>query len=210
MNESSQPFTDLLLDPNAWSAWAPREKVEPRVFVEADGGPGGRVALVLAGGGNPLACGCWRLPLSGLKPGRNYRVEAVFRPQGVAAPGKSVRAILTEKGEGGNAQERFYAHLDDRGRREGWHLVNVDFETAGSVPALTLNLFLAWSAEGQVRWGDVRLYDVTDEPVPERKVHLAVVSGNPSRPESPAVCLDFYTDRLDDIASRRVDLVCLT
>lgn len=209
MNESSRPFLDLLLDPNAWSTWAPRSELKPRFFIDADGGPGGTVSLVLLGGRNPLACGCWRLPLSGIEPGRYYRIEAHFRPRGIVAPGKSIRAILTEKGVEGNDSDLFYAHLDDRSIRDGWHLVSVDFRSGESVPALTLQLFLAWSIEGKVSWGDIRLYDLTDNWPSEHKVNLAVVSGNPQEPKSPAACLDFYTERLDQISTQRMDLVCL-
>lgn len=202
MSEEILPFTDLLSDPNAWTTWAPRKEVVPKSSVAIDAGAGGRPALVLAGGGNPFACGCWRLPLAGVRAGRRYRVEAVFRAEGVPAVGKSVRAILTA-GEG--REVRFYDHLDDMGMRGGWRAVGRTFEAPEE--ALALNLFLAWAPGGRVLWSDARLYDVTDADAPGRRVRLAAISGNPPEPRSPAECIAFYTERMD--AARGADLVCL-
>ena len=204
----NEPFTDLLSNPGAWSTWTPRKELEPRFDVAVDGGPGGRPALAIGGRGNPFACGCWRLPLKGLEDGRRYRIEAVFETDQIAAPGKSVRAILTTR-SGGQGRAVFYDQLDNLGVRDRWHLVGTVFEASEQTRDVAIQLFLAWSAEGRVRWGDVRLYDVTDTPGPERLVHLAVISGNPKHPRSPAACIDFYGDRLDEAASHRVDLVCL-
>ncbi|MDA0746921.1 MAG: carbon-nitrogen hydrolase family protein [bacterium] len=206
MNEKIVPFTDLLLDPNTWEAWTPRDEVEIRSSVLIDGGPGGRPALVLEGAGNPFACGCWRLSLGGLQGGRRYRVEVVFRTEGVDAPGKCVRAILTEQPEQ-KKEPAFYDHLDSMGRRDGWQVLARELDVAGETPALALNLFLAWSARGHVRWSDVRLYDVTAERAGGRNVKLAAISGNPKNPTSPAACIDFYANRIDEV--RGADLVCL-
>ena len=208
MNETTPSFTDLLLEPNNWSAWSARADAAPRFTVDPYGGPADRPALVVAGTGSPYACGAWRLPLAGLRPGRRYRVEAVFKTESVTAPGKSVRAILTAR-RASQTDDVFYAQLDVCGRQSDWHRVGCVFETEADSPAFTLNLFLAWSAGGQVRWGDVRLYDLTDTPPEAHNVTLAVVSGNPTRPCSPAECLDFYTSRLDRLTGQQIDLVCL-
>ena len=203
------PFTDLLSNPNAWSTWAPRAEVEPRFGLEADSGPGGQPALIVAGGGNPFACGCWRFPLAGLEAGRRYRIEAAFKAEGIPSPGKSVHAILTLGAGGEGGAGCFYNQLDSQGVRDGWRLLGRVFDAPESASGWMLNLFLAWSAHGRVRWGDVRLTDVTDVPAPKRSAHLGVVSGNPKHPRSPAACVDFYAERLDEAASRGVDLVCL-
>ena len=206
--DSEGPFTDLSGDPNAWSTWAPRPESAPRFHVDAQGGPGGRAALVISGGGNACACGCWRVVLPGLLDARRYRLEVAFRSEGQVAPAKSIRAIVTSQAEGDIAKA-FIGQLDPAGTRDGWRMFSHDLRGGDFGGALSLELFLAWAPDGSVRWGDARLYDVTDRPVPSRQALLAVVNGNPARPRSPAECIDFYTDRLEEAASNRVDLVCL-
>ncbi len=209
MEDTTTSFRDLLSDPGVWSTWAPRAELEPRFELDGEGGPGGRPALAISGNGNPIASGCWQFRLSGMEVGRRYRIEAAFAWEGIAAPGKCIRAILTVDGKEGKDVGSFYDQLDYAGQRDGWHLMACGFEAGEAHRDPVLGLFLAWSADGRVRWGDVRLYDVTDVPEAERNVNLAAVSGNPGEPDSPAACADFYCGRVDEAASRRVDLVCL-
>ena len=61
MDDTTTSFRDLLSDPGVWSTWAPRPELEPRFEVDGEGGPGGRPALAISGGGNPVACGGWQL-----------------------------------------------------------------------------------------------------------------------------------------------------
>jgi predicted amidohydrolase len=203
MREDPMPFHDLMLDTNAWNTWSPRKEIAPAFQVDPQGGVGGRPALLIQGNDNPLACGCWQLVLPHLEKGRRYRVEASFTTSGVTSPGKSVRAILTR------GSNQFYAHLDPANQQGGWHQLGFDWNHDESVPGMTLGLFLAWSQKGSVRWGEVRLYDLTarqgnDAPL----VRLAAISGNPEKPESPAQCLDFYAGRIETLEGH-VDLVCL-
>jgi predicted amidohydrolase len=203
MRETPLPFTDLMTDTHAWHPWHSREEVAPTYRVDEHGGPGGRAALMIRGTGNAHACGCWRMPLPGLQAGRIYRLEAAFLCQGVEAPGKSVRAILT-CGEG-----QFFAQLDPAGKIGDWHQLRLEWVADTSHPNLTVQLFLAWSEKGSIRWSDVRLFDLTSRiETGPRVVRLAAVSGNPTNPVSPAECLDFYAERMGSIEGR-VDLVCL-
>ena len=206
MAEIALPFKDLLLDSSSWSTWSPREEVQPDWSVENEGGPGGRSALVVSGNGNPRVCGCWREVLPQLQPGRRYRVEVLFRCEGISAPGTSVRAILSSKGKNRQHDVVFYDHLDYQGEREGWHVAGQFIDAEETTPELTLNLFLAWEPRGKVLWGDPRLYDATDQES-GRPVHLAALSGNPDSPKSPAESIAFYCQKLDEIPS--ADLVVL-
>lgn len=203
MPEDMLPFTDLLQNTQAWSSWTPRGEIAPAFQVDTQGGIGDRPALLISGDNNALSCGCWQMPLPNLQHGHHYRIEAYFSTKGVLAPGKSVRAILT------SGKDAFYAHLDCAPPSAGWHRVRYDWQHDASVENLTVRLFLAWSAKGVVRWSDVRLFDLTGREAPESKtVRFAAVSGNPEKPTSPALCLDFYADRIASIGGH-VDLVCL-
>ena len=203
MPDHPLPFADLLVDTNLWRSWFPREEVAPQFQVDAQGGLGGQPTLMIHGAGNAHVCGCWQLILPNLQNGRQYRIEASFKTEGVQAPGKSVRAILTHK------KHRFYAQLDPRGKQDGWHRLGFDWTQDDDAGALMLGLYLAWSAHGTVRWGDVRLFDVTGREVKvSQQVRFAAISGNPEKPDSPAQCLDFYAERIAAIEGA-VDLVCL-
>ncbi len=200
------PFTDLMLNTGAWTSWVPREEIRPDFQIDPHGGPGGGPALVISGAGNRLSCGCWQMPLKGIVSGRRYRIEALFQTEKIATPGKCVRAILTT---GAKDQPRFFAHLDHTGQSGNWHRVGHVFVAPDPVPDLTVHVFLAWAPAGTVRWGDVRLCDVTGrEETGHHKVHCAAISGNPENPTSPAQCLDFYTQRIQAIGTD-VDVICL-
>ncbi|MFT5368805.1 MAG: putative amidohydrolase [Candidatus Latescibacterota bacterium] len=203
MPEDPLPFHDLMLDTTVWTSWTPREEIAPAFEVAPHGGLGGRPVLVIQGNDNALSCGCWQLALPHLKSGQHYRIEASFSTAGVIAPGKSVRAILI------HGDQQFYGQLDPVSKKEGWHRLCFDWVQEDAIQGLTLRLFLAWSAKGLVRWGEVRLFDLTGHlETPTNRVRLAAISGNPEKPESPAQCLDFYAERIDAIDGH-VDLICL-
>ena len=141
-----------------------------------------------------------------MRPGRRYRVEALFKCDGVLSPGSSVRAILSNKTTSDHDEMFFYDHLDYLGEREGWHVVGQTIAAEEDTPELTLNLFLSWEASGRVLWGDPRLYDISEVEA-RRPVRFAAISGNPENPKSPAECIAFYCEKLDEIPE--ADLVVL-
>jgi predicted amidohydrolase len=100
----------------------------------------------------------------------------------------------------------FYDHLDYVGEREGWHAVGQTIDVDETTPELNLNLFYSWEVSGKVLWGDPRLYDITELGT-SRPVTLAAISGNPQKPGSPAECIEFYCEKLNEISE--ADLVVL-
>lgn len=201
------PSLDLLADIQAWATSAPRSEIEPKFEVTPRGGPEQGVALTVAANGNPLACGCWRRPLGEVAPDRRYRVEVAFQTLGIDVPGHHVWAMLTHQQ---NGADRHYAHLEQVGSRDGWERFARTIEPVDGIEGMALCLYLAWTAEGRVAWADGWLTDVTDEPVDGPRVaRLAAVSGNPDRLSCLTDCLDFYCEKIDEVGSRGVDLVCL-
>ncbi|MBN1674228.1 MAG: carbon-nitrogen hydrolase family protein [Kiritimatiellae bacterium] len=190
-----------MADTNAWSTWSPRPVLEPAFAREEHGGPSGEPALVISANGNPAICGCWRTPLSGLASERRYRVEAVFQTEGVPVPGHSVRAVLAEP-KGDTEIGGFYDQLDYQGHEQGWIRMGQTLDVTDKTPALTLNLFLAWTPEGRIRWSGVRIRDITDAPRPERKAHLAAINGG--------LDLAGFLGRLDELGEKGVDLALLS
>jgi predicted amidohydrolase len=106
-----------------------------------------------------------------------------------------------------NDNGRFYQQLDAAGVRNGWDVLRRSFGRTEIPGGLTVRLFSGW-VPGEVRWSEARLYAVTGLKAP-RSFRVAVVSGNPPDPSSPADCADFYCDKLDVAASARPNIVCL-
>ncbi len=197
-------FDDLMLDTQAWGTWHPPAATEPVFQIDGEGGPDARPGLVIEATGANNACGCWRLPLR-FESTRFYWVEVVFRTEGMAAPQKSVRAILTTPDEGGDS---FYDQLNPGGDRDGWSVLHRDLDGSTVPDTLTLNLFLAYPRAGHVVWSEARCYEFNSRP--SRKVRVAAVSGNPPEDGSPSDSADFYCERLDGLAEGdRPDIVVL-
>ena len=197
-------FDDLMLDTQAWGSWHPPAASKPVFQIDGEGGPAAQPGLVIEATGANNACGCWRLLLR-FESNRFYRVEVAFRTEGVRAPQKSVRAILTTPGEGGDA---FYDQLNPGEARDGWSVLHRDLDGSTVPDSLTLNLFLAYAHTGRVVWAEARCYESNSRP--SRRVRVAAVSGNPPERGSPSDFVDFYCDRLDTLAKGdRPDIVVL-
>ncbi len=110
---------DLLEDRDAWSSWAARPEIARRFDRESQGGPRDRPVLVLSGGGNDDACGCWRRPLPTLREGRRYLLEVAFRAEDVAVVGHNAWALVARDGHE-------FAELAPEGVRDGWSRMALD------------------------------------------------------------------------------------
>ncbi len=169
---------------------------------------GGEAAtLVVEATGNPHVCGCWQRALPGLAPGRRYRLEAAFRVEGMDKPWLHAMALITSEAWG---RDSAYEHLDlVEVDAQGWHRLAYVLEPEPDTQGFKINLYLAWATCGRVRWRDVRITDVTDEPRPQRLVKLAAISGSPQKPAAKAEALGFYAARINEIGPKGVDLIVL-
>jgi predicted amidohydrolase len=200
MVELDYPFEDLGSEAADWQNWSPPLAPDPLYRIRVNGGPAERQALATICEGT-AGFGCWERELVGLDPKRQYLVEALCRPVERGSD-RFAQPVLVVTGNG-----QFYQHLDAVGKRGGWDVFWRTFSGAEATVGLTLRLFSGW-CPGEVRWSEIRVYDVTDMEV-RPPFNVAVVSGNPSNPTSPADCVDFYCDKLDVAASERPDIVVL-
>lgn len=200
MIELDFPFEDLMSDFSAWSQATPPLAPEPVFRVRVDGGPEERQAMAILCE-DSAGFGCWERQLVGLDPKRTYLVEVLCRAENVGSD-RFRQAVLSTTKDG-----RFYQQLDAVGTRKGWDVLRRTVGGGEVAEGITLRLYAGWVA-GEVRWSEARLYDVTGADAP-RAFRVAVVSGNPPNPTSPADCADFYCDKLDVAASAKPDIVCL-
>ncbi len=200
MEELDYRFENLLADPAEWGQGYPPLAQEPVFRVRVDGGPAERQALATVCESTSLF-GYWERSLTGLESDRTYTVEVLCRPEGFDAS-RARQAVLIA-----GPKERFHQQLDAAGTRDGWEVLRRSFSGSDATEGMSLRLYSGW-ALGEVRWSECRLYDVTDAPgnLPYK---VAVVSGNPIDPGSPADCADFYCEKLDVAATSRPDIVCL-
>lgn len=199
MKEIDFPFENLLSDPDSWSGGHPPLAQEPVFRVRVDGGPAERPALGTICE-DSARFGFWERPLAGLDPKRTYTIEVLCRAETQGADRLRQAVLFSEK------DGRFYQQLDAVGLRAGWDVLRRTLSGA-EIQGTTLRLYSGWSL-GEVQWSDARIYDVTNAE-PPRGFRVAVVSGNPIDPGSPADCADFYAEKLDVAASARPDIVCL-
>jgi hypothetical protein len=200
MEELDCPFEDLMTDTGVWQKWSPPLSPNPVYRVRVEGGPADRQALATLCEGS-AGFGCWERQLEGLDPKRQYLLEVLCRSEGSGSD-RFRQAVLIQKDTG-----RLYQQLDAVGVRAGWDVLRRSFGGSEVPEGLVVRLFSGWS-HGEVRWSEARLYDVTGMKEPST-FRVAVVSGNPPNPTSPADCADFYSGKLDVAASSRPDIVCL-
>jgi predicted amidohydrolase len=200
MHELDYTFTNLMSDPDAWRQGHPPLSQEPVFRVRVDGGPAERAALATVCE-DSARFGYWEHPLTGLDPKRTYTVEVLCRAEN-AGSDRCRQAVLTRTEDG-----KFHQQLDAVGLRDGWDVLRRTVTGEEATSGLALRLYAGWTP-GEVRWSEARIYDVTGAEAP-KTYRVAVVSGNPINPSSPADCADFYCEKLDVAASARPDIVCL-
>jgi len=198
MQEPDFPFQNLMSDPDAWGEGHPPLAAPPTFRVRVDGGPSERPALVTVCE-SVSVFGYWSHPLEGIDPNRTYLVEVLCRADG--GQDRFRQAVLA------TADGKFYQQLDAVGVRDGWDVLQRRLTGKEVAAGLWIRLYAGWVV-GEVRWSDVRVYDVTDAPA-RRSYKVATVSGNPIDPSSPADCADFYCEKLDVAATARPDIVVL-
>ena len=168
---------------DGWTRWAAREEIAPRTFVEAG-------ALAISGDSNVAAHGGWERTVSGVEPGKWYRLEARYRTSGVAHESLQVLARLDWVTSAGKraGQPEYAWRTEQQGE---WKLVAVEAPApkAGTV-GVKLQLYLSNAPQGTVWWKDVTLAQ-TAPPAP-RPVRVASINLRPRNSATPAASVDAF------------------
>src|SRR5689334_3460753 len=89
------------LPPSGWTAWAPRDEIAPRTFLDTVHYRTHPGSLAVCGNSNPAAYGGWVYTAKGIAPGKWYRFQAWYRQQGAANERNQVIARLDWKKSNG-------------------------------------------------------------------------------------------------------------
>ena len=186
-----------------WSAWAQREEIQPKCFVDTVHFRSAPDALAISGNGNPAEYGGWAYPVNGIRAGQYYRLTAFYRAQAVPDERRQVVARID--------------WLDNLGRRVGqpdyayqasadgdWTRVTLLVPAPLQAARARIELSLGWAPLGTVWWDDITFEEA--QPPPPRWVRVGTVSLHPrSNPDN----LGAFLQALDRIARDRPDIVCL-
>lgn len=208
--EQAQPLRVDLRDFGAagtaapgWEAWAQRDEIRPRCFVDTSRFRSPPDALAISGGGNPAECGGWSYTVDGVKAGRYYRFTAYYQTQSVPDERRQVVAKLD--------------WLDAQGRRVGqpdyayetkadgpWTRLTLAVPAPDGAARVRMELSLCWAPQGTVWWDDITLEET--QPPPPRWVRVGTISLHPRNdPDN----LGAYLRAIDRIAKDKPDIVCL-
>ncbi|MFO0845416.1 MAG: carbon-nitrogen hydrolase family protein [Gemmataceae bacterium] len=203
-------------DPPGWSRAAPRDELWPAFSSEGKG------VLTLRAGRIEGQHGWWAkaFPVTG---GKHYRFSAAYQAAGVETPRRSVYARVLWSDDKGRQvpQDRANAktfapaygataeaeYPSEKGKREGWTLVEDVFRAPAKATRATVELHLLWAPGGEARWRDVALQEVA-APAP-RKVRLAAVHYIPRGGKTATDNCKQFEPLIARAAEAKADLVVL-
>jgi predicted amidohydrolase len=186
-----------------WSAWAARDEIQPRCFVDSAHTRSGRHALAISGNGNPLEYGGWSHVIPGIRAGEFYELTAYYSTRLVPDERRQVLARLDWLDDsGGRVGQPDYAYeISDSG---DWRRVTLRVPAPPRATGAKLELTLGWAPQGTVWWDDIAF--APTGPPPDRWVRLGTVSLHPrNNPDN----LGAFLQAIDRIAKDKPDIVCL-
>lgn len=188
---------------SGWTAWAQRDEIRPRCYVDTVHFRSAPDALAISGNGNPAEYGGWSYQVKGVRPGKYYRLTAYFRTASVSEARRQVVARLDWlDGQGARAGQPDYAY--ETTTEGDWQRVTVRVPAPEQAASVKIELSLGWAPGGTVWWDDIS-FGETQAP-PPRIVRVGTVSLHPrNNPDN----LGAYLKALDEIAKDKPDIVCL-
>lgn len=201
------PLEPMELQPPGWTAWAPRQELLPRCYVDTRQFRSPPSALAVSGNSNAAAYGGWTYLLKPVQPDRYYRLEAHYRTRSVAQERRQVVVRLDWlDAEGRRVGYPDYGHqVEPAG--DGWKRIHMTVPAPAGAVQTRLELFLAWSPQGTVWWDDLTFQEV---PAPSpRPVRLGSVSLRPRDTGGKPGSVQAFLQALDAIGPQDPDIVCL-
>ena len=186
-----------------WSAWAQRDEIRPKCYVDTAHARSAPDALAISGDGNPLEYGGWSHVIGDIKPGQFYKLTAYFRAESVPYVQRQVLARLDWLDKSGQrTSQPDYAY--ETAAAGEWTRVSVTVPAPEQAASARLELTLGWAPKGTVWWDDIS-FEETAAP-PDRWVRLGTISLHPhDDPDN----VGLFLQQIDEIAKEKPDIVCL-
>src|SRR5436190_2947869 len=192
--------------PAGWTAWAPRDEIAPRTFIDAvhyHGKPG---SLAISGNSNPAAYGGWVYTANAIAAGKWYRFQAYYRQQGVSNERNQVIARLDwRKANGKRAGQPDYAY--ELNREGEWNRLTLDVPAPEAAAAVAIELYLAHAPAATLWWDDVSLDEIA-APAP-RPVAVFSVNLRPSGSKTAAENVEKFAEVIDRQVQGKADVILL-
>lgn len=192
--------------PKGWRVWAARAQIAPKAFVDEIHSRGEPGSLAICGAGNAAAYGGWEYRVTGLEPGRWYRLTAWYRAEGLRyEPLEVVARLDWRTAEGRRAGQPDYAfELDNHGE---WRRLSLDAPAPEDAASVLIQLYLAHAPHATLWWDEVAL-----EPVPPpapRRVRVAALNYRPAKSASAAENVNRFLEAVEKAVADPVDLILL-
>lgn len=193
-------------DKKGWKTWSQREEISPKFWVDQKVFLKGKSSLAISGDRNPAAYGRWEKTVSGIEPGKWYRLIAHYRQKGVRYERQHVIARLDWLDEKGNRTDEpeYLTKITQQGE---WNRIEETFLAPKDAHSVKIELNLAWSQEGTVWWDDIQL---AKAPKPKgRRINLTAVFHRPRGSRSSEESIRQFCNMLKLAAKNYPDIVCL-
>jgi predicted amidohydrolase len=186
-----------------WSAWAPRDEIRPKCYVDTAHFRSAPDALAISGGGNPAEYGGWAYTAGGIRGSQYYRLTAYYRAQSVADQAREIVARIDWlDAQGLRTGQPDYAY--ESAAEGDWTRVTLCVPAPPQAARARIELTLGWAPRGTVWWDDITFGEA--QPPPARWVRAGTVSLHPrGAPDN----LGAWLRALDRAAEDKPDIVCL-
>lgn len=199
-------FTDFPHD--AWTRWAPRDEIAPRVFADPThdrGGHGG--SLAISGNSNAAAMGGWQRLVPGIGTGKWYRLTAFYRAAGLAEESFQVLPRLDWRtGTGARAGQPTYVTAAGL-PIDGWQRVTVDAQAPAQAQAVAIQLLLQNAPQASVWWDDIALEEIP--PPAARPVRVAAVFDRPQSTGAREKSIEQFVETIARTVPPGTDVILL-
>lgn len=188
----------------AWRAWAQRDEIAPKMWVDGRHSRGGEGALAISGAGNPASSGGWQREAGPVEPGRRYRLTAWYRAEGLTEEANQILCRLgwvNEKGQK-TGQPEFAWEVTTEG---AWKRLTVAAPAPERSTRAFVQLWLHNAPGATVWWDDIRLEQI--EPPAPRRVNIASVRLRPSRSTGPEENVRLFSEVVRKQAPAPTDLI---
>lgn len=187
---------------NDWKTWAAHPNLTPEMEkAETPDGPSLRIRCPRF-----ESYGKWTTSVPGIRSGRAYRFDVLYRSENVTHENVSVAAILTWQGAKGMLQRDYVDVVSDAGG--GWRRLERVLQAPDGAAQVGVELALRWTAGGAVLWRSPRLTEA--EAPAKRPVRIVTTRLKmPARPSMEAN-LAAMSAILDIAGAGKPDLVLMT